>query len=285
MDILIPNSVTEALEDSKWKEAMNEEMRALQKNGTWELMPLPHGKKTMGCRVLLSLAANLDWPLHQFDVKNAFLHGDLEEEVYMDLSPGCNLARDKENQVCKLRKSLYGKAIPQGMEFEMKDLGDLEYFLGIEVVRSTTGIFLCQRKYVLDLLTETGMIGCKPVDTPIEMNHKLCEDIDQEPTNKEQYQRLVGRLIYLTHTRPDIAYVVSMVSQFMHSPIPGKGLTFSKNRDLKLLDIQMLIGLAPLLTDALLQVTSLFVRGNLVTWQSKKQNAVSKSSAEERYEE
>ena len=56
----------------------------------------------------MSLAANLDWPLHQFDVKNAFLHGDLEEEVYMDLPRGCNLARDKESQVCKLIKSLYG---------------------------------------------------------------------------------------------------------------------------------------------------------------------------------
>ncbi|CAL9003349.1 unnamed protein product, partial [Prunus brigantina] len=59
-------------------------------------------------RILLSLAANLDWPLHQFDVKNAFLHGDLEEEVYMDLPPGCNFTRDKGNQVCKLKKSLYG---------------------------------------------------------------------------------------------------------------------------------------------------------------------------------
>ncbi|KAI5343288.1 hypothetical protein L3X38_011164 [Prunus dulcis] len=154
-DIFVLNSVTKALEYPKWEEAMNEEMRALQKNVTWELMPLPHGKKTIGCRwiytvklkdngsveryrarlvakgytqrygidyeeafapvakintirVLLSLATNLDWSLHQFGVKNAFLHGDLEEEVYMDLPSGCNLAHDKKNQVCKLRKSLYG---------------------------------------------------------------------------------------------------------------------------------------------------------------------------------
>ncbi|CAL2248718.1 unnamed protein product [Prunus armeniaca] len=80
-------------------------------------------------------------------------------------------------------------------EFEMKDLGDLKYFLEIEVPRSTTAIFLSQKKYVLDLLTKTGMLGCKPVDTPIEMNHKLYEGMDQEPTNKEQYQRLVGRTL------------------------------------------------------------------------------------------
>ena len=184
----------------------------------------------------------------------------------MDLPPGCNLDCDKENQVCKLRKSLYGlKQSPMvwfdrftksmknfgyiqsnayhtlflkrdgrrltilivyvddivvtgndtgeqlklqkylSQEFEMKDLGDLKYFLGIEVARSKTYIFMSQRKYVLDLLTETGMLGCKLADTPIEMNHKLCEGMDQEPSNKEQYQCLVGRLIYLAHTRPDIA--------------------------------------------------------------------------------
>ncbi|CAL9008167.1 unnamed protein product, partial [Prunus brigantina] len=91
-------------------------------------------------------------------------------------------------------------------EFEMKDLGGLKYFLGIEVARSQQGIFLSQRKYVLDLLTDTGMLDCKPADTPIVQNHHLGEYPDQVPTNKERYQRLVGRLIYLSHTRPDIAY-------------------------------------------------------------------------------
>ena len=99
----------------------------------------------------------------------------------------------------------------------MKDLGALKLFLIIEVVRSKTGI-LSQRKYVIDLLTEIGMFGCKLADTPIEMNHKLCEDMDLVPTNKEQYQHLVGKLIYLAHIRPDIAYAISVISQFMHSP-------------------------------------------------------------------
>ncbi|KAL6279521.1 hypothetical protein ACE6H2_016402 [Prunus campanulata] len=103
-------------------------------------------------------------------------------------------------------------------EFEMKSLGDLKYFLGIEVARSKHGIFLNQRKYVLDLLAETGMLDCKPIDTPSEQNHKLGLYPDQAPTDKERYQRLVGKLIYLAHTRPDIAYAVSVVSQFMHSP-------------------------------------------------------------------
>lgn len=103
-------------------------------------------------------------------------------------------------------------------EFEMKNPGQLKYFLGIEVARSKQGIVLSQQKYVLDLLTETRMLACKPAEIPIEMNHKLGIFQDQVPADKNCYQRLVGRLIYLSHTRPDIAYVVSVVSQFMHSP-------------------------------------------------------------------
>ncbi|CAL9025768.1 unnamed protein product, partial [Prunus brigantina] len=148
-------------------------------------------------------------------------------------------------------------------EFEMKDLGDLKYFLGIEVARSANGIFLSQRKYVLDLLAETGLLGCKPADTPIEMNHKLCEGMDQEPTNKEQ--NAVDRILrYLKLA-------------------PGKGLIFSKNRDLEVVGYTD-ADWAGSITDR--RSTSgyfTFVGGNLVTWRSKKQNVVSRSSAEAEY--
>ncbi|CAL2253609.1 unnamed protein product [Prunus armeniaca] len=130
-------------------------------------------------------------------------------------------------------------------EFKMKSLSDLKYFLEIEVARSNHGIFLSQRKYVLDLLAETGMLDCRLIDTPSEQNHKLGLYLDQVPTNKECYQRLVGKLNYLAHTHSDIAYAVSVVSQFMHFPsedhmgavmrilrylkvTPGKRLMFSK---------------------------------------------------------
>jgi hypothetical protein len=93
-------------------------------------------------------------------------------------------------------------------EFEVKDLGQLKYFLGIEVARSPQGIVLSHRKYVLDLLNETGMLGCQPVSTPIDSNHKLCAE------SGERYQRLAGRLIYLCHTWPDITYAVSVVSRY-----------------------------------------------------------------------
>uniref|UniRef100_A0ACD5WHZ8 Uncharacterized protein n=1 Tax=Avena sativa TaxID=4498 RepID=A0ACD5WHZ8_AVESA len=134
-------------------------------------------------------------------------------------------------------------------EFEVKDLGQLRFFLGIEVSRSAIVIYLSQRKYILDLLAETGMIGCRPVSTPIEPNLHLVKD-GGFPVDRGEYQRLVGRLIYLSHTRPDIAFAVSLVSQFMHNPqnhhldavkrilrylkgCPGKGLLYTSNGNLQ----------------------------------------------------
>jgi len=406
--VSVPNKVQDALDDPKWKRAMEEEMEALQKNNTWQLVSPPQGKRAVGCRwvftvkhnadgsvnrykarlvaqgftqtygidydetfapvakmntirVLLSLAASFNWPLQQFDVKNAFLHGELAQEVYMALPPGYVTA-SPGHFVCKLEKSLYGlKQSPRAWfgrfsqfmkkvgyrqsnsdhtlflkhqqgkvtaliiyvddmvitgddtaeidilkkqlasEFEMKDLGELKYFLGIEVARGSEGIYLCQRKYILDLLAETGMLDCKPVDTPIEQNHCLAEYPDQIPTDRARYQRLVGRLIYLAHTRPDVAYAVSVVSQFMHNPSashmdavvrilrylkssPGRGVLFSKHNDCLEICGFTDADWAGSVTDR--RSTSgyfTFVGGNLVTWKSKKQKVVARSSAEAEY--
>ncbi|GMP92426.1 hypothetical protein CsSME_00042657 [Camellia sinensis var. sinensis] len=146
--VSLPTNFYDGLSILEWKHAMMEEMRVLSKNDTWELVELPRGKNSVGCkwvytvkykadgsierykvrliakgstqtygvhyqetfapvakmnsvRLLLSLTANLDWPLHQFDVKNAFLHRDLAEEVYMDIPPGFANAKSK-GQVCRL---------------------------------------------------------------------------------------------------------------------------------------------------------------------------------------
>ncbi|GMP69852.1 hypothetical protein CsSME_00028948 [Camellia sinensis var. sinensis] len=131
-------------------------------------------------------------------------------------------------------------------EFEINNLGYLKYFLDIEVARSKDVIFICQRKYVLDLLKETGMLGGRPCDTPLEPDQKLSEDQEGDPVDRGRYQRLVDKLINLSHSRPDIAIAVSIVSQFMHAPrtfhlevvmrilrylnsSPEKGLYFSKH--------------------------------------------------------
>jgi Reverse transcriptase (RNA-dependent DNA polymerase) len=99
--------------------------------------------------------------------------------------------------------------------FEIKDLGKLRYFLGIEVSYSKKGIFMCQRKYCLDLLKETGLLGCKTVANPIEPNNKLWDRTTRPLEDPIVYKRLIGKLLYLTITRLDIAYAVSVLSQFL----------------------------------------------------------------------
>ncbi|XP_048433105.1 wall-associated receptor kinase-like 20 [Pyrus x bretschneideri] len=97
------------------------------------------------------------------------------------------------------------------MEFEMKDVRSLKYFLGIEVSRSKFGIFMSQRKYIIDLLKKTEMSACKPVATLCVEGTKLSIDQNQVPVDKGRYQRLVRRLMYLDHTRPNLAHALSVV--------------------------------------------------------------------------
>ena len=102
-------------------------------------------------------------------------------------------------------------------DFEIEDLGMLKYFFGMEFARSKEGISVNQRKYILDLLKETGLFGCKSVETPIKANLKLYPTKIENVIDRERFQELVGKLIYLSHTRHDIAFVVCIVSQFMLS--------------------------------------------------------------------
>ncbi|RVW62261.1 Retrovirus-related Pol polyprotein from transposon RE1 [Vitis vinifera] len=322
-DTQVPNTIQEALKISEWKKAVQDEIDALEKNGTWTITDLPVGKRPVGCKWIFTIKYKADgsverfkarlvargftqsygidyqetfcsccktehyqdpsliscqsrWCLQQLDIKNAFLNGDLEEEVYMEIPPGFeeSMAKNQADHTLFFKKSHAGKLailivyvddiILSGNdmgelqnlkkylseEFEVKDLGNLKYFLGMEVARSRKGIVVSQRKYILDLLKETGMLGCKPIDTPMDSQKKLGIEKESTPVDRGRYQRLVGRLIYLSHTRPDIGFAVSAVSQFMHSPTeehmeavyrilrylkmtPGKGLFFRKteNRD------------------------------------------------------
>ncbi|GJW22058.1 ribonuclease H-like domain-containing protein, partial [Tanacetum coccineum] len=117
-------------------------------------------------RTVLSLAISRHWPVHQLDVKNAFLHGSLSETVYMHQPPGF---RDPQHPDHQIITSLHA-------EFSMTDLGSLNYFLGISVTRNASGMFLSQQKYATEVLDRTGMLNCKPCRTPVDTDSKLSAD-------------------------------------------------------------------------------------------------------------
>ena len=93
-----------------------------------------------------------------------------------------------------------------GRCFHMKDLGVLKYFLGIEVSRGREGIYLSQRKYAMDIISECGMLGSKPADTPMEQNHNLSKDDGIYFEEPDKYHRLIGRVVYLAVTKPELSY-------------------------------------------------------------------------------
>ena len=178
---------------------------------------------------------------HTLFIKHSAAGGVTALLVYVD---DIKVTRNNEREKHEVKQRL-------AKEFEIKELGKLKYFLGIEIAYSTQGIIMSQQKYVTDLLVKTGKIGCKPVSTPMNLNHKLGEAKEEQVVDKRMYQSLVGRLVYLAHTQPDIVYSMSVISQFMHDPRephlqaayevlhylkcnPEKGTLFKKNDTLAL---------------------------------------------------
>jgi len=310
-------------------------------------------------RTVLSLALSRSWPIHQLDVNNAFLQGNLSETVYCAQPAGFEDSA-RPDHVCRLNRSLYGlKQAPRAWysrfasfllqlgfveaktdtslfvyhagadtvylllyvddivltasssgllqrtisalqhEFSMKDLGTLHYFLGMHVQHTPSGLFLSQRQYMLEILDRAGMTDCKPCTTPVDVNPKLSADgvpID-DPTD---FRSLAGALQYLTFTRPDISYAVQQICLYMHDP-RAPHLAALK-RILRYVRGTLHLGLLirPSSQQELVVYSdadwagcpdtrrstsgfAVFLGDSLVSWSSKRQNTVSRSSAEAEY--
>ena len=226
-------------------------------------------------RLIIALAASHGWEVHHLDVKTAFLHGDLKEEVYVKQPEGFEV-KGSEEKVYRLSKALYGlKQAPRAWnyklnkilrelrftrcskeaslyqkkqnedtlvvavyvddllvtgsnlvmiyefknemaaKFEMSDLRELTYYLGIEVLQHKDGITLRQERYAEKILVETGMDGCNSTHVPMDMNLRLSRSVEEQGVDEKKYRRSIGCLQYLIHTRPDLSYGIGVLSRYM----------------------------------------------------------------------
>ena len=306
-------------------------------------------------RTLIAVAASCSWTISQMDVKNDFLHGDLHEEVYMQLPPGVDAP---PGYVCRLRRALYGlKQAPRawferfvsvilaagfsqsdhdpalfihlsphgrtllllyvddmlitgddvehishvkkqlGEHFQMSDLGPLSFFLGIEVLRSAKGYYLSQSKYIQDLIARSGITDNRTAATPMDLHLQLRPNDGTPLADPSRYRHIVGSLVYLTVTRPDIAHAVHILSQFVGAPTSVHfGHLLRVLRYLRGTSSQCLFYArdSPLRLHAYSDSTwasdptdrrsvtgyCIFLGSSPLVWKSKKQAAVSRSSTE-----
>ena len=182
----------------------------------------------------------------------------------------------------------------------MKDLGHLSYFLSLEVSSNSTGYYLSQAKYASDLLSRAGLTDTKVVSTPLEMNARLTP-LDGIPlSDATLYRQLVGNLVYLIVTHPDIAHAVHLISQFLFAPhsthyaavihifryIKGTmfhGLHFSAHSTIDLCTYSNAYWVKDLIDRRSTSGCSFFLGDSLISWHSKKQHIVSRSSTEVEY--
>ncbi|GKC48727.1 retrovirus-related pol polyprotein from transposon TNT 1-94 [Tanacetum coccineum] len=263
-----PKSYKEALTESSWIEAMQEELNEFERLEVWELVPRPDRvmiitlkwiykvkldelggvlknkarlvvsgyrqeegidfeesfalvSRLEAIRIFIAFAAHMNMVVYQMDVKTAFLNGILREEVYVSQPDGF-VDPENPNHVYKLKKALYGlKHAPRAWR-EVKDILLVQIYVNDIIFTSTKpdfisqsprGIFLNQSKYALESLKKYGMETCDPVDTLMMDKSKLDEDSQGKAVDPTFYSGMIGTLMYLTSSRPDLVFVVCMYAR------------------------------------------------------------------------
>ncbi|GKB11386.1 retrovirus-related pol polyprotein from transposon TNT 1-94 [Tanacetum coccineum] len=292
-----PKTYKDALTQSCWIEAMQEELNEFERLKVWELVPRPdkvmvitlkwiykvkldelggilkNKARLVACgyrqeegidfeesfapvarleaiRIFLAFAAHMNMVVYQMDVKTAFLNGNLREEVYVSQPDGF-VDPDNPNHVYKLKKALYGlKQAPrawydmlssflisqdfskgsvdptlfirkEGKELllvQMSMVGKISFFLGLQIFQNPRGIFINQSKYALESLNKYGFDSCDPVDTPMVEKSKLDEDKEGKAVDPSHYRCMIGTLLYLTASRPDLQFAICMCAQYQARP-------------------------------------------------------------------
>ncbi|GKA32588.1 retrovirus-related pol polyprotein from transposon TNT 1-94 [Tanacetum coccineum] len=370
-----PKNIKEAMVDSAWIEAMQEELHQFDRLQVWELIDKIFSKNEEGIdfeesfapvarleavRIFVAYAAHKSFPIYQMDVKTAFLNGPLKEEVYV-AQPDGFVDPDHPDKVYRLRKALYGlkqaprawydelskflisKGFTKGIidptlftikygedillvqiyvddiifgstnpkfskrfeklmhgRFEMSLMGEMKFFLGLQIHQSPRGIFINQAKYTLEILKKHGMEKGQSIGTPMATKPKLDADLSGEPVDQTDYRSKIGSLMYLTSSRPDIVQAVCYCARYQARPTEKHlkevkrifrylrgtihmGLWYPKGYSFELTAFSDADHAGCVDTRKSTSEGIQFIGDKLVSWMSKKQDCTAMSSAKAEY--
>ncbi|GKU87574.1 hypothetical protein SLEP1_g1955 [Rubroshorea leprosula] len=282
--------------------------------------------------MLCAFACHMNMKLFQMDVKSAFLNGFIKEEVYVEQPPGFEDPYFPDH-VFKLSKALYGlkqaprawyerlsgflieKGFSRGrvdttlfikhhekdfLIFEMSMMGELNFFLGLQIKQSNEGIFINQTMYTKELLKKFGMEKAKPQPTPMSSTLKLDKDEQGKPFDQKLFRSIIGSLLYLTASRPDIMFSVCLCARFQSCPkeshftalkrifryligTQNLGLWYPKGMNFDLIGFSDADFAGSKIDRKSTNGTYQILGGALVSWYSKKQNSVALSTTEAEY--
>nr|GEU67976.1 hypothetical protein [Tanacetum cinerariifolium] len=239
-----PKNVVQALKDPSWIEATQEELLQFKLQEVWTLVELPNRKRAIGTkwvfrnkkdervRLFLAYALFKDFVVYHMNVKSDFLYGKIKEEVYVCQPPGFE-DLDFPDRVYKVEKALYGlHQTPELVQvyvddiifgstrkdkctefekmihkkFQMSSMRELAFFLGLQVKQKEDRIFISQDKYVNEILNRFDFFDVKTASTPMETHKILLKDEKGDDVDEHLYRYMIGSLMYLTSSRPDIMF-------------------------------------------------------------------------------
>ncbi|GJU66090.1 retrovirus-related pol polyprotein from transposon TNT 1-94, partial [Tanacetum coccineum] len=366
LTVVEPKTYKDALTQSCWIKAMQEELNEFERLKVWELVPRPDKVMVItlkwiykvkldelggilknkarlvargyrqeegidfeesfapvarleAIRIFLAFAAHMNMVVYQMDVKTAFLNGNLREEVYVSQPDGF-VDPDNPNHVYKLKKALYGlKQAPRAwydmlssflisQDFSKGSVDPTlfihkegkELLLDYRFLKSPKGIFINQSKYALESLEKYGFDSCDLVDTPMVEKSKLDEDKEGKFVDPSHYRGMIGTLLYLIASRPDLQFAICMCARYQARPTEkhlhavkrifwylrgtvNRGLWYPKDSSIALTTFADADHAGCQDTRRSTSGSMQFLGGRLVSWLSKRQKSAMISSTEAEY--